>query len=153
MRMAPATSRDGWRRSITSKPSRSEGGCGEAGQVEGFGAGQGDSAAGPDGGMNGERKPLAAAGPGQAGEAAGVIEMAVTQHDALEVSEVDTEAFGVDRHSLRGHAGVEQQRRAGRGPADGDQGRETVLGLQADRGAAAIENRRRRPGRCPGADG
>ena len=83
-------------------------GCGQAGQLERFGAGQGDSAAGPDGGMNGERKPLAAARPGQAGEAPGVIEMSVTQHDALKVSEVDTEAFGVDRHSLRGHAGVEQ---------------------------------------------
>jgi hypothetical protein len=72
-----------------------------------------------------------------------VVEVAVTEHDRLEVVEAHSEPVGVDEHSCRREPGVEQQRAGVSEPLDRDQRGESVLGDEADEALALLEVRRR----------
>ena len=98
--------------------------------------------------MDGERQAGPATEPGQAVEAARVIEVPVAEHHALQVAEAQAETFGVDGQAVRGDPGVEQQHRLGAAATHGDQGGKAVLSAQPGYRAPGFELRgRHRPGR------
>ena len=120
-------------------------------QLEAVGARKGEPAARPDQRVHGHGQTAAAAR--ETGQPSGMVEVAVTQDDALHLAEVDSEPVGVVGHAVGRDAGVEQQRGRGRPPAHRHQRRETVFGAQARRRRAALELRRlhaTRTERCPG---
>jgi hypothetical protein len=123
--------------------------------VVGSAAGQGESAAGPHQRVDNHRQGPGSAPPGESGQAAGVVEVAVAEHYGVHAGQVEAEPVGVGDHRIRGQAGVEQHRRRGVAAADGDQRGEAVLGHQPDVGTPRFELGRlggsgceRRPGDC-----
>ncbi|MGD0069229.1 MAG: hypothetical protein ABSB76_38140, partial [Streptosporangiaceae bacterium] len=82
----------------------------QGGQLQAPAAGQLQAPTGPGRGMNRQWQAGPAAEAGQAVQTARVVEMPVTQHDALQAAGVDAKTLGVHRQRVRRGAGVEQQR-------------------------------------------
>ena len=78
-----------------------EGAPRQGGHLQNPAAGQLQAPAGPDRGMNRQRQAGPAAEPGQAVEAAGVVEVPVTEHHALQPADIDAETHGVHRERVR----------------------------------------------------
>src|SRR5580698_9967930 len=78
----------------------------------------------------------------------GVIEVTVTADDRLDRRRVELQSPEILGYAVRTGAGVEQERVLTAGLADGDQGREAVLGDQAVGYLSALRHRRR-AGRDP----
>ena len=132
IRMLPPASSDGWRRSMTWKPSRSRAPADRVGSSNGVPSGQGQPAPGPHRRVHGQRQAGPAAQPGQPGEAARVVEVAVAEHHRparrpgrARGSSALTASAVRGRRRCRTASVVDWSPRR-----DGDQGREAVLGPQ-----------------------
>jgi hypothetical protein len=77
--------------------------------------------------------------PGESGQAAGVVELAVAEHDGVHAGQVEAKPAGVDDHRIWGQPGVEQHGCRGVAAADGDQRGEAVLGHRPDVGTPRLE--------------
>ena len=107
--------------------------------VVGPAAGQGEAAAGPHQRVDNHRQGPGSAPPGESGQAADVVEVAVAEHYGVHAGQVEAEPVGVGDHRIRGQPGVEQHGRRGVAAADGDQRGEAVLGHQPDVGKPRLE--------------
>jgi hypothetical protein len=111
----------------------------EGRKVVGPAAGQGEAAAGPRQRVDDHRQGPGTAPPGEPGQAAGVVEVAVAEHHGVHSGQVEAEPAGVGDHRIRGQPGVEQHGRRGVAAADGDQRGKAVLGHQPDVGTSWLE--------------
>jgi len=76
------------------------------GHLQAPAAGQLQAPAGPDRGMNRQRQAGPPAEPGQAIQTARVVEVPVTQHDALQAADINAKTLGVHRQRIRRGAGT-----------------------------------------------
>src|SRR5215469_9102641 len=69
-------------------------------------AGQGKAAACPHQRVENHRQGPVTAPPGESGQAAGVVEVAVAEHYGVHAEQVEAEPVGVGDHRIRGQPGV-----------------------------------------------